>query len=413
MLLCNLNEVAPGMRVGAAVLCPRSPDRPLLKPGAELTTSILRLLRDRGVHQLWISDGLSEDLDNFVDESLTAAKMRMFEEMKTSFRDMNERTLCMSHASRFRNSIMELVTEAMSSRLLGSLTDPLFQSDASIMSHSANVAYLAVLLGLDLETYIVRCRSRLAPSDAFDLVSLGLAAMMHDIGKSGAGGALDGVHEAHLDDDDEAPEGYRGHTREGYDLLRASRLSASAKQAILNHHQRFDGNGWSGARPVQRRPAAEGDDPRRQAGDKIHIFTRIVSVANTLDNLMRSVDGSPRPAVAALFDLASERFNGWFDPVVRAVALRRIMPFGVGSKVRLSDGRDAVVVAPNASEPCWPFVRPLDKGPQLTKDSEQNATMNLAETPGVWITHAVGCNVEPWLFRLADRDHVIRIAAAA
>src|SRR5262249_37883776 len=158
------------------------------------------------------------------------------------------------------------------------------------------------------------------------------------------------THEVHVKAPEDKGEGYDRHTLDGYKMLRLSRGAASVTQAALNHHQRFDGSGWPDmAVATQNRRSGT------QSGRQIHIFTRIVAAANVLDNLMRSATGDRLPPAAALHAFASSRFDGWFDPVVRRAALRRIPPFAVGSQVKLSDGRKAVVIAPSMENPCRPM----------------------------------------------------------
>jgi HD-GYP domain-containing protein (c-di-GMP phosphodiesterase class II) len=225
--------------------------------------------------------------------------------------------------------------------------------------------------------------------------------MLHDFGKLEHPAAAQQHHEVFERLERPRPEGYREHPLAGYRLLRSSRTPASAAQAVLNHHQRYDGRGWPGPGTLthQRRAAAP-------AGRQIHVFTRIVSVANVLDNLLRDAHGAARPPVAALYDLAGPRFHGWFDPRVVQVLLRRLPPFPLGSSVRLSDGRAAAVVVPNLQQPCRPMVR-------LLAESDRDAqgrypTFRLADHPDLRIVEWAGVAVTQWLFTLPEKDPTAR-----
>lgn len=121
-----------------------------------------------------------------------------------------------------------------------------------------------------------------------------------------------------------------------------------------------------------------------------------------LDNLLSGADASRRPPVIALHEFASRRFDGWFDPVVKRAVLKRIPPFGVGTHVTLSDGRQAVVTAPNLKEPCRPAVRPLDGSP-LTPDARSlPADRKQWLPPHLHIVECAGIDVEPWLYELPE-----------
>lgn len=408
MLLCSIDEVEPGARLGASVLNVNSPEVELLKAGVTLDRRMLERLRRLGIAQLWIEHDITADLDAAIAPNLTAARVAVYAQLRRNLDLMAKATVSTVQVHAYRQTLMELACEIVGSGRFAGLADQLFSARSDLFTHGANVAYLSILVGLELETYIVRERSRLSSEHARDYISLGLGAMLHDIGKLGGGSALADCHEAHCaldgernapvatdgDDEGECGAAYREHTITGYQMLRDSRAPASATQAVLHHHQRFDGSGW----PDLAETGTKGREGALE-GRRIHIFTRIVSAANVLDNLMRSAEGAQRPVIAALYDFASPRFNGWFDPVVRRAVLRRIPPFAVGSKVMLNDGRAGVVTSPNVHEPCRPAVRLLE--PDSSQDDEAARTIPLQNHPELFIRTCAGVDVIPWLFTIS------------
>ena len=392
MLLTNLEDVQLGMRVGASVMSPRAPDMVLLQPGAEITTPIIERLRSLGVVQLWVEHHLTADLDAAVAPGLSQAKLAVYNHLKRDLSLMSQKTVSTAQIHIFRRVVIDLVQELVANRGSG-ITDQLFTADSEVFSHSSNVAYLSALVGIELEAYLIQQRPRLSPRRARDVVALGLAGMLHDVGKISMTSAAARHHEVLEPDPACDMSVYGKHPTIGYKMLRSSEIPATSRQAVLNHHQRFDGTGWSDLARNRR-----GRRRRVQAGRRIHIFTRIVSVANVLDNLLRGDDGSQRPPVAALYDLASPRFDGWFDPVVRRTVLRCIPPFAVGSQVGLSNERAAVVTAPNLRHPCRPTVRLLEKSAGSTAD--QPITIDLVDRPELRVVSYAGMDVEQWLFEL-------------
>ena len=141
-------------------------------------------------------------------------------------------------------------------------------------------------------------------------------------------------------------------------------------------------------------------------GDEIHIFSRIIAAANVLDNLMISTAGERLPVVAGLSKFAGERFDGWFDPTIRDLMIRRIPPFPIACMVRLSDHRIAVVVTPNFKQPCRPSVRIIDE----SADSAQ--LVDLDEQRDVHIVECAGERVDAYLFDLDEFKTAHLIAAA-
>ena len=393
MLLCHIDEVEPGMILGAAVVNPQSPDLELLKPGVAVSAAALKRLRSMGVKQLWLDHDVTRDLDAAMAGGVSSARLAAYTQMRDDFSRMSRKTVTAGQVHEYRQTLMEMVCQLMSAKEYAGLTDQLFACQGDHFSHGANVAYLSLIAGLELENYIIRERPRLSRQYAGDLVNLGVGGMLHDIGKAALEGPAVNHHEIIPGvDPDPAnwPEGYDTHTIVGFKLLRESRAPASATQAVLNHHQRYNGTGW----PDLSKVVGDRGGGAKQ-GRSIHVFTRIVSAANVLDNLLRDADGEQRPPVVALHEFASSRFDGWLDPVIRQTMLRVIPPFAIGSRVDLSDGRAAVVVAPNRQAPCRPLVRLI--GEPAGPDGEP-AALDLAQCSDVRITSYLGTNVEAYTY---------------
>ena len=139
--------------------------------------------------------------------------------------------------------------------------------------HAAAVAMLAVLLGVRLEDYVMTQRSRLTPSHAKEVVNLAVAGMLHDIGKAKLPPDLR-IHNynCHSPLDADEQRQWDAHARLSYNLVGRG-VETSAATAILHHHQRFDGS------------ADPEGDPARLAGDRIHIFARLLTAADLFDRV--------------------------------------------------------------------------------------------------------------------------------
>ncbi|MGH7130904.1 MAG: HD-GYP domain-containing protein [Phycisphaerales bacterium] len=388
MLLCGVGDVEPGMVLGASVVRPDAPDAELLKAGVALDQPLLARLRSMGITQIWVQDDLTKDLDNAVSPEVAAAKAEVFRQLKDDLGAASRRAVTAADISNYRQAVLGMVCKLIGDARYASLTDSLFTA-RDLAAHGTNVAYLSVLAGLDLEAYLVKEQPRLPASHARDGAILGLAGMLHDLGKARQRPALSAHHEAQHPDGAAPPEEYTDHTTIGFQMLRDSRASPRATQAVLNHHQRFDGRGWPDMAKI-----THGRRNGPLAGRHIHIFTRIVSAANVLDNLLRTADGQRLPPVAALHQFASSRFDGWFDPLVRRAMLRRIPPFAIGSDVRLTDGRRAVVIGWNAAEPCRPTVRVLSPA------GNPPVAIDLGTQPGLFIAFCQGVDVGNWNYQI-------------
>lgn len=397
MLLCPMDELQPGMMVAASVTHPERPTMELLRAGTEVDARIIGRLCDMGVEEVWIDHVGTEDLDQrIIGTELNEGQRAVYTELKDSLRKGTRKTVSTAEINRFSDAIGGFVSTVITNRSNAGLAARMRSGDEPLFAHSSSVAYLCLLAGIELEEYIIRQRSVASVRHAKDLSALGLAGMLHDIGKVRLDAAARETHEVLLGDED-PPEGYREHTIAGYRLLESATMPASAKLAVLMHHQRYDGSGWPVAAELGRRFT---ETPQ---GEKIHIFSRILAAANVLDNLLRKVDQMGKPPILALAAFRGPMFEGWFDPIVRKALLRQLPPFIVGSKVVLSDAEECVVVKPNPDDPCQPFVRPLHRG--------ANAEMiDLSSRPELAIASVRGVDVSKMLYSVDNRRFELRAA---
>lgn len=388
MLLCCIDDVTPGTLLGASVIHPTRADLELLRPNVVLDATLLRRLKKMGVGQVWIHHDATADLDLAALTNLNSANMNVFHAVRDSFNSLSPRTFFSGNFQTYRNVVMNLIVEIISSRSLSGVVARMLNDDQQLFAHSANVAYLSLLVGLQLEPYVVAQRGSRDIRDARDMTNLGMGAMMHDLGKIAWPAAQQKRHSISGDTGDaQVDQAYRNHAIDGFNMLSGIGAPATMINTILHHHQRFDGGGWPDMSEV-----TSGRRTGKLQGHDIHIFSRIVAAANVLDNLTLDVKGRPRPLVAAIYDLAGPRFDGWFDPVVRDAIVRCISPFSVGSQVTLSDARQAVVIAPNVNHPCQPVVRPL------VSEGDVVDTVDLVNHPELFITHWTGIEVSKWKY---------------
>jgi HD-GYP domain-containing protein (c-di-GMP phosphodiesterase class II) len=396
-MLCSIQDVCEGMRTAAAVFHPRRPEMELLAVDVPLDRKLLDKLPALGVTRVWVEHDATSDLNNLILARPSEALNNAFNTLKEDFSAMSAQTVTAGSLQTYRQIIMELMCELVANRDVACLTEQLIGGPAKLFTHSANVAYLSVLVGIDLETYIVQQRSRLGTGHARDITALGMGAMMHDMGKVVLDKEVESVHELDTLSDgmtDGEREAYQEHVITGYMMLRGTRAPASASQVVLTHHQHWDGGGF---------PDMSGPTHNRlrgvQQGQNIHIFSRIVAASNLLENLRASM-GPDNPPVMALHALQDGRFDGWLDPIVRDSVLRRIPPFPVGGAVTLSDGRPAVVITPSLVQPCRPTVRLLAEADRLPDGRHPH--LDLREHPDLHIAAFAGQPIERYLFTLVE-----------
>jgi HD-GYP domain-containing protein (c-di-GMP phosphodiesterase class II) len=225
-------------------------------------------------------------------------------------------------------------------------------------AHAVNVCMVAVTMGYYLEI------------DRKALADLGVAALLHDVGKSAVMHRIKHPIDEFTDDERIAAE---RHAIEGAKLLaRTTTLNPSTMRCMrvaLEHHLPHDPSG----------------DPRRRKGWTPNVLSRIVSIADCYVSLQthrsrRGQDITPSDALGMMLGPMRDRFDAamlW--ALVQTVGLHP-----PGQLVELSDGTLALVLAPNSEDLLRPRVRVVsDAGKTLLPPSKQYEWQPLPEDMSV------------------------------
>jgi HD-GYP domain-containing protein (c-di-GMP phosphodiesterase class II) len=251
----------------------------------------------------------------------------------------------------FQRSISELFEFLKESSCGNYLLQKLDAFDNYLMSHSTNVCYLALLLGMKLERYLIEERQFKTARDAKDLQHLGLGCLLHDVGKMHIPAEIlnkPGKLTA------EEMEVMKLHPVYGHEMVKG-RVPAGAAQVVLNHHLRYSAPGGYPARVDCR----TGEELPPLCGKQIPVFSRIATVVDVYDAATsQRVYSSAKYPVQVLHEMRTW-CKGFFDPRVEQAFYQIIPPFPIGQVVKLSNGVEAAVVDFNARHPLRPKVQGL------------------------------------------------------
>lgn len=206
--------------------------------------------------------------------------------------------------------------------------------------HSLSVSVLAIAIGQALDL------------DRRQLHELGKCAILHDIGKLSI--PVDIINKPSTLSKEELNI-VKKHASEGYQYLSKYDVDDVVMlSAVLFHHEKYDGSGY----------------PHGLKGEKIPLFSRIISVADVYDALTSHrpyrIPESPSEAVEYIMGNSGIAFE--YDIV--CALLKKLQLYPVGSVVRLSNGQKALVLDNKNS--LRPMVKVLETGKELNLHKDIN-----------------------------------------
>lgn len=223
-----------------------------------------------------------------------------------------------------------------------------------ISTHAVNVSIISLLLGKAMG---------LAHAA---LVDLGLAAFLHDIGKSQLPDRVRWFDEQFSTAEYKL---YQDHVAQSVALVRQLGLPESVLLAIGQHHEMVDGSGF----------------PLRAQGERMTLPAKILALANRYENLCNpakpATARTPHEALSFIFAQRKHRFDG----VVLSAFIRMLGVHPPGSIIQLIDDRYAIVVAANTARPLKPRVIVHD--PAVPR--HEALILDLEYAPGIGIRRGI------------------------
>lgn len=220
--------------------------------------------------------------------------------------------------------------------------------------HPVNVTIISLLLGKSLG---------LAQSD---MVDLGMAAFLHDIGKTELPDRVRWLEENFSSAEYKL---YQEHVGQSVRLGQRMELTAGALQAIGQHHELIDGSGF----------------PARLKGDSLSMSAKILALVNRYENLCNP--GRPAAAITPheALSLIFAQLKTRFDSVALSAFIRMMGVYPPGSIVQLVDERFAIVVSVNSSRPLKPRLVVYEPG----VSKHEALILDLEQAPAVGIRRSV------------------------
>lgn len=231
-------------------------------------------------------------------------------------------------ANQISGELMKAITENDAVALN---IDALKVSDEYTFKHSVDVATLAM---------IIAKKNQMSEKDVYNI---GVAGLLHDMGKSKIPNEILNKPGRLTDDEFEI---MKQHSVFGYRILKEKEdIPPEVTMGVLQHHEKLNGKGY----------------PMGVVGEQICPYARILSVADVYDALVTERPYkkafSQRDAVEILMSMTEE-----LDINALRCFLDSVILYPVGSVVDLSNGEKAKVVANNPGYPLRPKLVGLKSG---------------------------------------------------
>jgi HD-GYP domain-containing protein (c-di-GMP phosphodiesterase class II) len=389
MLRVRVEDLKPNMRLARPVPLPDQPTRYLIQRDVVVSDAMRRRLMEIGVAEVWIRCDELAFIEDLIDEELGERQREIYANVRRNFERFMRFADAKLDFESFHASMSNLFDYLRKSDTGIRFLDKVQVFDDYLLTHSTNVGYLAMLLGMKLDWYLIQQRPNVPPAKAKEVISLGLGCLLHDVGK------LRIPKEILNKPSRLTPEEMKvikTHPSLGYEMVRG-RIPVSAAQVVLNHHQRWDGKGY----PQSGNRSTEESLPVL-AGERINIFARIATICDVFDAATsKRVYSDAKTSVQVLAEML--RYNvGAFDPVVQQAFYEIIPAFPIGTMVELSNQFRAVVVDFDPDAPCRPRVKPISYPDGEPCRYPDNREIDLAKVTDLHIYRQGDVDVRPFLF---------------
>lgn len=334
MRLLSTDSLIPGVKLGKSIQ--NENGQILLGVGIQLSERMIERLKDLNIPYVYIEDPRTNHIKpgKSISDALRREAVQTIENTFTDIqsKDVFSSSFVIEKASkRFTELIRNIMNEIRGNQDLLTMMADVFTYDNYIFTHSFNVTLYSLAIGMEMQLNLKQ------------IEMLGLGAILHDVGKMLVPPEIL-MKPGQLTDKEF--EEMKKHSEAGFELIRSVKtVPVLVAHCAYQHHERLDGSGY----------------PRGIAGEDIHMFGRIIAVADVFDavtsNRVYRKAMLPHEGLEILYAGAGSQFDTKIvEAFRRAVA---IYPNGLG--VVLSDGRKGVVSRQNVGASDRPVIEILEE----------------------------------------------------
>jgi putative nucleotidyltransferase with HDIG domain len=318
-MLTMVGYLKPGMILNEDVY---TTDGNLLVPReVTLTQHIIKRIQSFDIKRVNIQNGYNNE-----------SNIQRFSEMYEETLGLVENTFKTARSRKaiqitdFENVIESIMDKAIIERNVLAYMKLIKRKDEYTIKHSINVGILSMLMG------------KWVGYNEQDIKKLGLAAILHDIGKVmipdsilNKPGRLTGDEYSIL----------KNHTRYGFQILKNSGIvDETVINIVLTHHEKINGKGY----------------PFGLSGSSLNEKSRIVSICDIYDAVTSDRVYRKKENPLKGFDIIVDGSYKGLDPFLTRLFIENSSLVYCGSKVILSNGRVGKIVRIPPQDPLKPWI---------------------------------------------------------
>ncbi|MBU2700024.1 HD-GYP domain-containing protein (c-di-GMP phosphodiesterase class II) [Sporomusaceae bacterium BoRhaA] len=223
-----------------------------------------------------------------------------------------------------------------------------------MFSHAVNTCILSIMTGIAMGY------------DANQLNELGLAAILHDVGKIKFSKNVARQFPYKLTRNER--EEYKRHPFYSLEILRKNyTLSANVLSACFQHHERWNGSGY----------------PMGLKGDAISQYAQIISIADVYERLIVGMPHRLPTPVYYVTAILNKAAGEYFNPVIIDKFNQNVAIYPIGKRVRLNNQQCGVILGIDIKDKTTPIVRITSS--QDDNDINKIIALDLEKAPGLFI----------------------------
>jgi len=303
----------------------------LLSKGVILNNRLISKIKEAGFSYLYISDNLNEEvIDDIIKPEIKQKAIASIKKVYNAISQENSK----NSKKQLKDTIVDLknmmdiiVNDLLAEKNVMIQLVDIKKLDNYTYSHSLNVAILSLVIGISYG---------LNRNDLYDLT---LGAILHDVGKMFIPeNLLKKPGPLTIDEFNLVQE----HSLRGFNYMRDN-LSVNAKSRIisLQHHEKIDGTGY----------------PQKLKDKEINLFSKIVSIADVYDGLTSDRVYRKALPVHEALEYILGGCGSWFDFDLVNIFVKKVIPYPIGTFLKLSNNTIGIVQNINSDYPLRPTVK--------------------------------------------------------